>query len=75
MRTGQIQAASQIPIEVDLADEAAPLFQQIAARASALHKEGLSDRAIGRALGVDQKTAAKAIRWLDQSEATRPPES
>ena len=41
-----------------------PAYQKIARKALHLRELGLSDRAIGVRLGVTDKTAAKAIRWL-----------
>ena len=41
-----------------------PLFYQgIVPRAIVLRQLGLSDSAIGRRLGVSDKTIAKAIKW------------
>jgi hypothetical protein len=72
IRTPEIREAAQIPIEVDLADDFVPVFQQIAEKAAELHAQGLSNRAIGRELGVDPKTAVAAIAWL-RGEADRNP--
>ena len=63
IRTPEIQAAAQIPVEVDLADKTVPVFKRIASRATELRTQGLSDRAIGRELGVDPKTAHKAYSF------------
>ena len=43
--------------------ESPPAYQRIAPRAIVLHQLGLSDTAIGRRLGVSDKTIAKAIQW------------
>jgi biotin operon repressor len=43
--------------------ESSPAYQRIAPRAIVLHQLGLSQAAIGRRLGVSDKTIAKAIRW------------
>jgi hypothetical protein len=40
-----------------------PAYQQIAARAKQLNRLGLSNVQIASALGVTDKTVAKAIRW------------
>ena len=54
-----------MPFEVSLLDTAGPpIYQRIARKTSQLRELGLSDRVIGRRLGVTDKTAAKAIRWL-----------
>ena len=41
-----------------------PLYQQIAKKAAHLRELGLSLAAISRRLEVDDKTVAKAVRWL-----------
>jgi orotate phosphoribosyltransferase-like protein len=52
-------------MEIDLVEDSPPpVYQQIAARATELRDQGLSDRQIGQELGVDPKTAVKAINWL-----------
>lgn len=54
------------PFEVALAETSGlPAHQRIARRALHLRALGLSDRAIAVSLGVTDKTAAKAIRWLE----------
>jgi hypothetical protein len=42
-----------------------PAYQRIAQEALHLRELGLSSRAIAVRLGVTDKTAAKAIRWLE----------
>jgi hypothetical protein len=42
-----------------------PAYRKIARKALHLRELGLSDRAIAVRLGVTDKTAAKAIRWLE----------
>jgi DNA-binding transcriptional regulator YhcF (GntR family) len=42
-----------------------PAYQKIARKALHLRELVLSDRAIAVRLGVTDKTAAKAIRWLE----------
>jgi hypothetical protein len=42
-----------------------PAYQKIVRKALHLRELGLSDRAIAVRLGVTDKTAAKAIRWLE----------
>jgi hypothetical protein len=64
-RSQSIRTAAEIPIEIDLVEDLpVPIYQQIAARATQLREQGLSDRRIGQELGVDPKTAVKAIDWL-----------
>ena len=45
--------------------ERLPLYQEIAHKARHLRVLGLSLSVIGRHLGVNDKTVAKAISWLD----------
>jgi DNA-binding NarL/FixJ family response regulator len=63
-RLQRVRTAAEIPLEVDLAAETVPVFQRIASKAAELRAQGLSDRAIGRELGVDPKTVAKAVAWF-----------
>ena len=44
--------------------EERPVYQRIATKALHLRELGLSDRMIAQRLGVSDKTAGKAIRWL-----------
>ena len=41
-----------------------PLYQGIARKALQLHELGFSASAIARNLGVNDKTAAKSIKWI-----------
>ena len=41
-----------------------PRYQLIAAEAASLHQAGLTLKAIAERFGVDDHTAAKAVRWL-----------
>ncbi len=43
--------------------ESPPFYQRIAPQACSLRQLGLHDSAIGRRLGVSDKTIAKAIKW------------
>jgi hypothetical protein len=64
-RTQRIRTAAGIRLEAVIVDAtAAPVYLRIAARAKQLREFGISDKAIGRALGVDDKTVAKAIASL-----------
>ena len=52
-------------MEVALLDaEGQPVYQQVAQKARHLRDLGLSCCAIARKLGVDDKTVARALRWL-----------
>jgi len=42
-----------------------PKYQQIAERVLHLNQLGLNNRAIVRHIGVDGKTVAKALRWIN----------
>jgi hypothetical protein len=63
-RTQRIRTTSAIPLDaaVTLAG-APPAYQRLAPRALRLHHLGLSDSAIGRLLGMTDKTVRKAIKW------------
>jgi DNA invertase Pin-like site-specific DNA recombinase len=50
-----------------------PVYQQIAANAKQLRELGMSYRAVARALGVNDKTVAKAIVWQDSARWSRRP--
>jgi hypothetical protein len=55
-----------VPFEVALVETSElPAYQAVALKALHLRQLGLSDRAIARRLSVTDKTAAKAIRWLE----------
>ena len=46
--------------------QASPLYQRIAQRANQLRLLGLNCACIAGHLGVDEKTVAKAVRWLNE---------
>jgi len=57
---------TELPFEVVLVETSElPAYQKIARKALHLRELGLSDRAIAVRLGATDKTAAKAIRWLE----------
>ena len=65
-RTQSIRTAATSPFEVALVETfQLPAYQRIARKALQLRELGLNDRAIAVRLGVTDKTAAKAIRWLE----------
>ncbi len=69
-RTQRIRTAAEVRFEVVLLEtEARPLYQQVARKALHLRELGLSYCAIARRLEVDDKTVAKAIRWLRRRQA------
>jgi hypothetical protein len=59
-----------LPFDVALVESVdPPTYQAIAPKALHLRELGLSDRAIAKRLGVTDKTVAKAIRWILETEA------
>ena len=63
--TQGIQTAAGMPLKVALAEtEARPICQKLARKVLHLGELGSSYRAIARKLDVDEKTVARAIRWL-----------
>ena len=61
-RTQRIRTAARVDLEATLVETAPPpVYQQIAEKAKHLHELGMSNRAIARVLGVDDKTVAKAV--------------
>jgi len=54
-----------LPVQVELRVEpVVPVYQRIAAEAAGMRARGLSVAAIARYFGIDDHTAAKAIRWF-----------
>ncbi len=65
----RIRTFAEIPIEAAILDICtAPVYQQIAPKAFQLQQIGMSNLAIARRLGVNDKTVAKAIAWLRRVE-------
>jgi DNA-binding CsgD family transcriptional regulator len=59
-----------VPLEEVLLEiSARPRYQRVAQKAVDLRELGLSNRTIARKLGVDDKTVAKAIRWLRRMQS------
>jgi hypothetical protein len=64
-RTQRIRTVALIPLEAALLDTgAAPIYQQIAAKALNLQQLGLTCSAIAGRLNVTDKMVAKPIAWL-----------
>jgi hypothetical protein len=62
--SGRIRTASEIPVEVDLADEdAIPVYTKITEKALHLRRLGMPYDAIADRLGVNLWMAKKAARW------------
>jgi len=51
-------------------DAPLPMYQQIAVKACHLRELRMSDREIARALGVTDKTVAKALAWGRSSDTS-----
>ena len=65
IRTQRIRTAAKVPLEAALLEtEARPPYQRVARKALRMRELGLSYSAIAKRLDVDDKTVAKAIRWL-----------
>jgi CRP-like cAMP-binding protein len=61
-RTQRIRTAAAIPVETVIVDRTElPVYLRIAEKAKQLRELGMSDRAIAEALGVSDKTVAKAV--------------
>ncbi|MGI8460591.1 MAG: hypothetical protein ACR2OC_02990 [Solirubrobacterales bacterium] len=55
---------ARLEVLASLADAAPPpIYQQIAEKAQHLRELGMSNRSIGRALAINDKTVAKALKW------------
>ena len=68
-RTQSIRTAATSPFEVALVETSKlPAYQRNARKALHLRELGLSARVIAGRLGVTDKTAAKAIRWLESPD-------
>jgi len=64
-RSQRIGTFAEVPIDAAILDTgAAPVYQQIAAKAVQLQQLGMSNSAIARRFGVADKTAAKAVAWF-----------
>ena len=66
-RSQTTRTAGETPFEVALLDtEPPPIYQRISQQATQLQALGLSLSCIARKLGVNGKTAAKAVRWVER---------
>lgn len=61
-----IRTVSEAPSSFALAETKSRRYQEIAHEAERLTALGLSLNRIGVHLGVDDKTVAKAIRWMSR---------
>jgi hypothetical protein len=62
-RSERIRTASEVNLEFPLTEAEVSLYQRFAPEIARLRRLGLSRHRIGEALGIDDKTVAKAIRW------------
>ena len=51
-------------VEIGRVDRKTPRYQLIAAEAARLHQAGQTFKAIAERFGIDDHTAAKAVRWF-----------
>jgi len=64
-RSERIRTVARLPLVIPIVESAErPLYQHIAAKALHLSQLGMSLSKIALALGVTNKTAAKAVRFL-----------
>ncbi len=65
-RSQRIRTAAQLPFQAAILETAEPpVYQRIAGKAQHLSRLGLCLSRIAEALGVSDKTVAKAIAWLE----------
>ena len=63
-RSQRIRTEGEVAFEVDIVDRSkVPIYIAIAGKAVHMIQLGLSKSCIGKKLGVDDKTVAKALRW------------
>jgi hypothetical protein len=61
----RIRTFAEISIDATVLDAgAAPIYEQIAPKAVQLQQLGMSNLAIAKRLGVNDKTVAEAAAWL-----------
>ena len=66
-RSQRLRTLAEIPVEVELRGAPiTPIYQRIAAEAARLHEGGLALKAVAEHFGVNDHTAAKAVRWFRQ---------
>ena len=66
-RSQRLRTLAALPLRVELRDPpTTPVYQCIAAEAAVMRDRGVTVAAIARHFGVDDHTAAKAIRWFRQ---------
>ena len=71
-RSQTIRTAGETPFEAALLDtEPPPIYQRISQQAAQLQALGLSLSCIARQLGVNDKTAAKAVQWVERMAQDR----
>ena len=61
----RLRTFAELRIQVDPCDPpTTPMFQRIAAQAAEMRRRGRRFHAIAEHFGVDDHTAAKAVRWF-----------
>ena len=66
-RSHRLRTLAEIPVEVELGGPpTTPVYQSIAAEAARMCDAGLTFQAVAERFGVDDHTAAKAVRWFRQ---------
>ena len=64
-RQENIRTLARVPFEADLVwSTPVPVYQRIAAEAAGMRAGGAGFQAIAEHFGVDDHTAAKAVRWF-----------
>jgi hypothetical protein len=60
---------AQVPLEVMLLQTApVPIYQRIGLNAMHLNELGMTNSAIATRLGVNDKTVARAIKWIQKCD-------
>lgn len=65
-RSERIRTASEVAFSFSLTEVEEPAYQRVAREAERLRALGMSLNKIAEHLGVDDKTAAKSLRWLQK---------
>ena len=64
-RQENIRTLARLPFHADLVwSTPVPVYQRIAAEAAEMRARGVSMHAVAKHFGVDDHTAAKAVRWF-----------
>ena len=64
-RTQRLRTLAEVPLEVEFrVSVPIPVYQRIAAQAAEMRTRGVTFHAIAEHFGVDDHTAADAVRWF-----------